>query len=196
MRLGEPDESGRRRPEPVPGPTSPSRPTRPSLAIGQQPRLELAEWIPGLVLEHGVVKIDPETGETTNAKFFAGGDAVNGGVSAVEAVQTPSGPRRRSTSGCDERPHRDPLARASRTGREDGVPGPGAGAAALGQVSCRRSRNTARSAAAHRCAPTPAPRACRFAVTTPSSTRTQSSCSSRRLPLRRIWSRASRPTES
>jgi glutamate synthase (NADPH/NADH) small chain len=86
MRLGTPDESGRRRPEPVPGSTSTLLADTAVKAIGQQPRLELPDWIPGLELEHGVVKIDPETGQTANPKFFAGGDAVNGGASAVEAV--------------------------------------------------------------------------------------------------------------
>jgi dihydropyrimidine dehydrogenase (NAD+) subunit PreT len=86
MRLGDPDESGRRRPEPVPD----SRFVLPAdtavLAIGQRGHLELAGWVPGLEFEAGHVKIDPETGATANAKFFAGGDAVNGGASAVEAV--------------------------------------------------------------------------------------------------------------
>lgn len=87
MRLGAPDESGRRRPEPVEG----SEFTLPAdtavKAIGQRPRSELADWIPGLQMERGAVKTDAETGRTTNPKFFAGGDAVNGGASVVEAVR-------------------------------------------------------------------------------------------------------------
>jgi glutamate synthase (NADPH/NADH) small chain len=87
MRLGAPDESGRRRPEPVEG----SEFTLPAdtavKAIGQRPRSELADWIPGLELDRGAVKIDRETGHTGNPKFFAGGDAVNGGASVVEAVR-------------------------------------------------------------------------------------------------------------
>ena len=75
------------RPEPVPGSTFTLPADTAVAAIGQQPRLELADWIPGLELERGVVKIDEETGQTTNPKFFAGGDAVNGGASAVEAVR-------------------------------------------------------------------------------------------------------------
>jgi glutamate synthase (NADPH/NADH) small chain len=54
-------------------------------AIGQQPRAEIAEWVEGLELERGRLKVD-ETGRTTNPKFFAGGDALNGGDSVVEAV--------------------------------------------------------------------------------------------------------------
>jgi glutamate synthase (NADPH/NADH) small chain len=56
-------------------------------AIGQRPRSELADWIPGLELDRGAVEIDRETGHTGNPKFFAGGDAVNGGASVVEAVR-------------------------------------------------------------------------------------------------------------
>jgi dihydropyrimidine dehydrogenase (NAD+) subunit PreT len=86
MRLGDPDESGRRRPEPVEGSEFTLLADTAVKAIGQSPRSELADWIPGLELEHGAVKIDPETGRTTNPKFFAGGDAVNG-TSVVEAVR-------------------------------------------------------------------------------------------------------------
>jgi glutamate synthase (NADPH/NADH) small chain len=88
MRLGEPDASGRRRPESLPD----SEFTLPAdtvvKALGQQPRRELADWIAGLELDGaGTVHVDPETGQTSNPKFFAGGDVVNGGVSAVEAVR-------------------------------------------------------------------------------------------------------------
>jgi dihydropyrimidine dehydrogenase (NAD+) subunit PreT len=86
MTLGEPDESGRRRPERVEGSEFTLLAETAVKAIGQRPRSELADWIPGLELEHGAVKIDPETGRTTNPKFFAGGDAVNG-TSVVEAVR-------------------------------------------------------------------------------------------------------------
>jgi dihydropyrimidine dehydrogenase (NAD+) subunit PreT len=88
MRLGEPDASGRRRPEPLPG----SEFTLPAdtvvKAIGQQARRELADWISALELERdGTVRVDPATGQTSNPKFFAGGDILNGGASVVEAVR-------------------------------------------------------------------------------------------------------------
>jgi dihydropyrimidine dehydrogenase (NAD+) subunit PreT len=86
MQLGETDESGRRRPEPIEGSEFTLLADTVVKAIGQEPRSELSDWIPGLELEHGAVKIDPETGRTTNPKFFAGGDAVNG-TSVVEAVR-------------------------------------------------------------------------------------------------------------
>jgi glutamate synthase (NADPH/NADH) small chain len=86
MALGEPDETGRRRPAPVEGSffTLPAHTA--VKAIGQQSRDEIAGWIDGLELEHGKVKVD-ETGRTGSRKFFCGGDAINGGASVVEAVR-------------------------------------------------------------------------------------------------------------
>ncbi|HWB22076.1 MAG TPA: FAD-dependent oxidoreductase [Gaiellaceae bacterium] len=87
MSLGEPDESGRRRPAPVNG----SEFTLPAdtviKAIGQRPRTELTDWIDGIEFDHGALKIDPETGQTSNPRFFAGGDVTNRGASVVEAVR-------------------------------------------------------------------------------------------------------------
>jgi dihydropyrimidine dehydrogenase (NAD+) subunit PreT len=87
MHLGEPDASGRRRPEPIPG----SEFTLPCetgvKAIGQRARSELISWIDGLELERGRIAIDAETGRTANPKYFAAGDAVNGGATVVEAVR-------------------------------------------------------------------------------------------------------------
>jgi glutamate synthase (NADPH/NADH) small chain len=86
MKLGEPDESGRRRPEPVPG----SEFTLPAdcaiKAIGQQPRAELLDWVDGLELRGGVLEIDQD-GRTGNPKFFSAGDVTNGGATVVEAVR-------------------------------------------------------------------------------------------------------------
>ena len=56
------------------------------IASGQQPRRDLLGWIAGVELDHGRIKVDPETGRTGNAKYYAGGDAVNGGATVVEAV--------------------------------------------------------------------------------------------------------------
>ncbi len=87
MRLGEPDASGRRRPEPVPGTEFVLTADTAVKAIGQQPRSELLSWVPGLELDGGLIPVDPETGRTSNPKYFAAGDAINGGSSAVEAVR-------------------------------------------------------------------------------------------------------------
>ena len=86
MGLGEPDETGRRRPVPVEGAEFTLPADTAVLAIGQQPRHELRDGVDGLELEHGVVQVD-DAGRTGNAKFFCGGDAINGGASVVEAVR-------------------------------------------------------------------------------------------------------------
>jgi glutamate synthase (NADPH/NADH) small chain len=86
MALGEPDESGRRRPVPVEGSDFTLLADTVVKAIGQQARDELPGWIEGLELGHGKVEVD-ESGRTGNVKFFAGGDVINGGASVVEAVR-------------------------------------------------------------------------------------------------------------
>jgi glutamate synthase (NADPH/NADH) small chain len=54
------------------------------LAIGQGTH---AEFAGGKVrLERGRIVIDRETGQTSNPKFFAGGDCTNGGREVVDAV--------------------------------------------------------------------------------------------------------------
>ncbi len=55
-------------------------------AIGQSPLLELLSEARGVVIDHGRVVIDRATGQTTNPKYFAGGDCVNGGREVVDAV--------------------------------------------------------------------------------------------------------------
>ncbi|MGA2420196.1 MAG: FAD-dependent oxidoreductase [Candidatus Acidiferrum sp.] len=55
-------------------------------AIGQSPLLELLQSVQGVRLENGRVLIDRATGRTANAKYFAGGDCVNGGREVVDAV--------------------------------------------------------------------------------------------------------------
>ena len=86
-RLGEPDASGRRRPEEMPGTDFLLPASTAVKAIGQRPRAELFALIAGLELEDGRLKVDPETGQTTNPKYFSAGDATNGGATVVEAVR-------------------------------------------------------------------------------------------------------------
>jgi glutamate synthase (NADPH/NADH) small chain len=76
MRLGAPDESGRCRPEPVPGSEFVIPVDTVVKAIGQQPRSEFLSLL---------ACVD-EDGRTANPKVFAAGDAVNGGASVVQAV--------------------------------------------------------------------------------------------------------------
>lgn len=55
-------------------------------AIGQSPLVELLSEARGITMERGRVVIDRATGQTTNPKYFAGGDCVNGGREVVDAV--------------------------------------------------------------------------------------------------------------
>ncbi len=86
-RLSEPDESGRRRPEEVPGTDFVFPCDTVITALGQNPRKTFLGWIEGLELRGGRIAVDPTTGQTGNPKYYAGGDAVNGGATAVEAVR-------------------------------------------------------------------------------------------------------------
>jgi glutamate synthase (NADPH/NADH) small chain len=77
MRLGAPDETGRRRPEPVPGSEFVIPVDTVVKAIGQRPRDEFRALLESV----------DEDGRTASPKIFAAGDAVNGGASVVQAVR-------------------------------------------------------------------------------------------------------------
>jgi dihydropyrimidine dehydrogenase (NAD+) subunit PreT len=85
MRLGDPDKSGRRSAHAVPGTEFVLEVDTVIKAIGQKPRSEFAAMI-GAEMEDGRIRVNAATGQTTNAKFFAGGDAVTG-ATVVEAVR-------------------------------------------------------------------------------------------------------------
>jgi dihydropyrimidine dehydrogenase (NAD+) subunit PreT len=87
MQLGARDESGRRRPEPVAGSEHVIPADTAVKALGQAPRSDFLSWIDGLELDHGRIAVDRETGRTGNRKYFAGGDAISGGATVVEAVR-------------------------------------------------------------------------------------------------------------
>jgi glutamate synthase (NADPH/NADH) small chain len=55
-------------------------------AIGQGRLVEVLENCRGVELEKGHVKVNRATGQTSNPKYFAGGDCVNGGREVVDAV--------------------------------------------------------------------------------------------------------------
>jgi glutamate synthase (NADPH/NADH) small chain len=86
MRLGAPDASGRRRPEPAGGEPLVIGVDMVIPATGQQPRSELLESLPGVQLDHGRVVVDERTMQTSNPRYFAGGDCVSGGQEVVNAV--------------------------------------------------------------------------------------------------------------
>ena len=87
MRLGEVDASGRRRAEAVPGTEFQLAVDTLVEAIGQEPRRAFLAGIPGLEVADGRIVVDPASGQTGNPRYFAGGDAVNGGDTVVAAVR-------------------------------------------------------------------------------------------------------------
>ena len=83
MSLGEPDASGRRRPQPVPGQRVRIPADTAVKAIGQS--AARLRRIDGLELDRDR-RCERRDRHGRNPKFFAAGDAVNGGASVVEAV--------------------------------------------------------------------------------------------------------------
>lgn len=55
-------------------------------AIGQSRLIEFLSKFRGVELRDGAVPVDPETGRTSNPRYYAGGDCVNGGREVVDAV--------------------------------------------------------------------------------------------------------------
>ncbi|HUP03046.1 MAG TPA: FAD-dependent oxidoreductase, partial [Bryobacteraceae bacterium] len=86
IQLGARDASGRRRPEPAPGPPLDFPCDMVIPAIGQSRLMADLEASRGIRLENGCVAVDRATGQTANPRYYAGGDCVNGGREVVDAV--------------------------------------------------------------------------------------------------------------
>ncbi len=87
MELGEPDESGRRRPVPVPGSEFRIRVDAAVCAIGNSPNPLIGMTTPGLSLgKKGNVVADEETGRTSREKIWAAGDVVTGAATVISAM--------------------------------------------------------------------------------------------------------------
>ena len=87
MELGEPDDSGRRRPIPVDGSEFDLDVDTVIVAIGNTPNPLIPETTPDLELgRHGTIKADEETGLTSKSRVFAGGDIVTGAATVIEAM--------------------------------------------------------------------------------------------------------------
>jgi len=84
--LGEPDPSGRRRAEPVPGSEFEFACDLVIPALGQSRLTSLLHESRGIDLKNGSVVVDRATGRTSNPQYYAGGDCVNGGREVVDAV--------------------------------------------------------------------------------------------------------------
>jgi len=87
-RLGEPDASGRRRPVKIKGSEWIMDADIVIEAIGNIAPEKSSEWYPNVDVDgKKLIKADPETGKTSVAGIFAGGDIVRGPALVVQAVQ-------------------------------------------------------------------------------------------------------------
>lgn len=85
-KLGEPDATGRRNAQPIPGSEFEIACDMVVPALGQS---RLTGWLGqlrGIALNGGSIVVDRPTGRTSNPKYYAGGDCVNGGREVVDAV--------------------------------------------------------------------------------------------------------------
>ncbi len=87
MELGEPDESGRRRPIPIDGSNFVMDVDNVIIAIGQNANPIVARSATGVKTNKwGYFIADEETGKTTHPKVWAGGDIVTGAATVILAV--------------------------------------------------------------------------------------------------------------
>ena len=87
MELGEPDESGRRRP--VPADMAPFVLEADSIiaAVGQKPDFDPFSGDDTIQInKYGYMEVDPYTLQTSKPGLFVGGDAVSGGGTIIEAI--------------------------------------------------------------------------------------------------------------
>jgi glutamate synthase (NADPH/NADH) small chain len=135
MELGEADESGRRRPVPVPGSARLLLVDTVIVAIGNEPNPLVGRATPGLrTARGGNVVVDPTTQRTSMKGVFAGGDIVLGAATVILAMAE----GRRAAKG---------IAKYLEDGDWSGAPEPVTGSrnrAGLGTAGSREDRHVLR----------------------------------------------------
>lgn len=87
MQLGEPDENGRARPEPIEGAYETIDADVVIVAIGNAPNPVLMRATPELATTRwGTIEADEDTGQTSIPGVFAGGDITTGGATVILAL--------------------------------------------------------------------------------------------------------------
>ncbi len=87
QRLSEPDQSGRRRPEPIEGSNFTLDIDTAVIAIGQSPNPIIQQTTEGLqTTRHGTIVVDEETMQTAIPGVYAGGDVVSGAATVISAM--------------------------------------------------------------------------------------------------------------
>lgn len=99
MGLGEPDASGRRRPEEIPGLEFEMPVDTVIVSLGTSPNPLISSTTKGLdINERKCIIADEDTGLTTKEKVYAGGDAVTGAATVILAM----GAGKRAAKAIDE----------------------------------------------------------------------------------------------
>jgi len=86
MKLGQEDNSGRRKPIPIKNSEFIIPVDMVIYALGQEAKTSFLQSVPDLNFKNGRVQVDEETYQTSNPKVFAGGDCINGGMETVNAA--------------------------------------------------------------------------------------------------------------
>ena len=86
MELGEPDESGRRRPVPIPGSEFEFPADTVIIAIGNLPNPLIAATTPDLPVTRRGTIITDDSGKTGKRGVYAGGDVVTGSATVIQAM--------------------------------------------------------------------------------------------------------------
>ena len=87
MELGEPDDSGRRKPVPIEGSEEIVPVDAVICAIGNSPNPLISKTTPGLAIgKRGNIEADEETGKTSRDRIWAGGDVVTGAATVILAM--------------------------------------------------------------------------------------------------------------
>jgi glutamate synthase (NADPH/NADH) small chain len=87
MELGEPDESGRRKPVPVKGSETVMDVDTVIVAIGRTPNPIIQSVTPGLeTTKHGTIIADKDTGRTSLNGVYTGGDIMTGEATVISAM--------------------------------------------------------------------------------------------------------------
>ena len=87
MALGEPDASGRRKPEPIPGAIETIDVDEVIVSVGVSPNPLIPSAIEGLaVTRKGTIEVGDDTLQSSIPTIFAGGDIVRGGATVILAM--------------------------------------------------------------------------------------------------------------
>jgi len=87
MELGEPDESGRRKPVPIPGSEFTMEVETVIMAVGQQPNPIVQATTPGLTTGRKGTVVTDDRQRTSRKGVFAGGDLSRGGATVILAMR-------------------------------------------------------------------------------------------------------------